>query len=192
MLTQLKPTLFRHLDLEDAELQVGREWASDAKDHRQLLRAAVAAKLNLNEAQRFDLMNLSCPPRVEGVSISLSHCPRAGGFLLWPQKSAQIGFDLEDPGRIQGAVVERISTLAELNAAPSPALLWVAKEATFKSLFGPSQPAAISTIFVAKWESIEPSIWGFHAQVQGLNDKWIKGVAATFMNLVLGLAKFPA
>jgi hypothetical protein len=65
---------------------------------------------------------------------SISHTSKAGGYA-WTDSEKPLGFDLEDPSQITAAVVERVAlNSAEFISSPSPAFLWVAKEAAFKGL----------------------------------------------------------
>jgi hypothetical protein len=90
------------------------------------------------------------------LRFSLSHSPEWGGFAC-VSSLCGIGFDIEDGARFAGArgraIARRVAVDArELEEAPSPGLLWVAKEAAFKSLrFAGRQPATISQICVYNW-----------------------------------------
>jgi hypothetical protein len=190
--------LCRLLGIDSAILSVGSEWSASRDGHRHEVRAAIAAALadrqkfshlNLNPSVREALFDLSKPPRISGVSISISHCPSAGGFVINPG-SVQVGLDLEEVDRVQEPAVARISRTDEYAAAPSAALLWAAKEATFKSLLGASQPSVLGQITINSWTQPESGIWRFAAGIQGLTHVQPQGLVVALKHLVLGLAKF--
>ena len=63
-----------------------------------------------------------------------------------------MGFDLEQPARAKEKTVLRISNKEELSASPSPASLWSAKEAAYKSVSSILSGAAIRQISVFDWK----------------------------------------
>ena len=72
-------------------------------------------------------------PYCPDIAISLSHCPLFGGFIFSVGRGLSLGFDVEEAVRIHRAV-EYLSGKDEINASPTRALLWVAKEAAFKAV----------------------------------------------------------
>ncbi len=129
-------------------------WGSSAPEYRTQLRRALCEKL-ISMGVQFDreqVMDLSKWPLAEGINISLSHCPEAGGWAItdWHQS---VGFDLEVPKRVKAEVVARVSNPSEVSSAPSAAALWVAKEASFKALRGPRQPLLISQVQISNWKA---------------------------------------
>ena len=195
----LKTKLLSYLDIESALFKTSADWSSRSVNYRQNLRAALLTALadhgkfpdlTLSREDEFDLQNLSFPPQLRDHSISISHCPLAGGFVVCPLPDGHVGLDLEDRTKVTHEVVVRMGSEEESLLAPDPALLWAAKEATFKSLLKASQPRALSAVSLTSWYTIEPGLWGFHAQIQGFNSKPVLGLAAFDQNLVVGLAKF--
>lgn len=144
------------LDLPLLELRLNEDWGSHHPHGRLALREALSQLTNENHR------DLSAPPRSSSLSISVSHCALLGGFVYTP-KPTKIGLDIEIIERAKEPVVKRISAPQEFSLAPTPALLWAAKEATFKSLIGPHQPPVLSDIVIGEWLSF--------GQVFGLEGK---------------------
>lgn len=130
----------RVLGLNSLHIEVRSEWASLETNSR------VAIRSRLKTLTGIDFSDLARLPRSERFSISISHCPSWGGFAMCEESGVVLGFDLEEPGRVSESTVRRISNESELSLSPTPAYLWVAKEAAFKSLRGPQQPAVTSRI----------------------------------------------
>ena len=66
--------------------------------------------------------------------ISIAHCPIMGGFIFSFNKDLLIGFDIEIAERIHDKLIRRVANTEEIKQAPDKALLWTAKEASFKCL----------------------------------------------------------
>lgn len=193
--------LLSFLDLDDARLEISKSWSAGSENYRSQLRLALLDSLTdksnfpgleISNIAAAAINDLSAPPKVVGYSISISHCPIAGGFLVSPINDGQVGLDLEDRAKVSREIVLRMGDESEVLLAPEPAVLWAAKEATFKSLLGPSQPSALSQVKIAGWYNLDLHIWGFQAQIQGVTTNPIMGVAHVHENLVVGLAKFTA
>lgn len=151
------------------QCEIHIHWASESvnpkahSQHRQLIRT------RLSEISGMDLTEPSRRPHAPGLEISISHCPLAGGFALCDSQNT-IGFDLEEAIRLQDSVVKRVSQVEEFAQAPSPAHLWVAKEAAFKSLAPHQQPSVLSKIAVRDWLSIDPNLGRKDGEkLEGLN-----------------------
>jgi len=86
---------------------------------------------------------------------SISHCRTLGGFAFSVYDSGHVislGFDLEETDRVTTEIARRIClTAEEFEKAPSPASLWSAKEAAFKTLKGPQQPKTVSELELTDW-----------------------------------------
>lgn len=75
---------------------------------------------------------------------SISHTKGAGAFAL---SDCPVGIDLELRHRpLSDKALHRISDLRERALVQDPIMLWVIKEAAWKSLRGPRQPPTISSI----------------------------------------------
>lgn len=166
-------------------LDVRPEWRSSASNgHRLKIREALAERLHDP-----GLLDLSKLPANESSSVSISHCPLAGGYALG-SPNATLGFDLEDATRVRPAVVARVSLAHELTEAPSVPLLWTAKESAFKALRGVQQPAVVSELKITGWRtalsSIEPishqNLWVFEALHSSRNES----IAGNGVTLQLG------
>jgi phosphopantetheinyl transferase len=94
---------------------------------------------------------------------SISHTQDLGGFACIKTDGKAIGFDIELIARVSDEVAKRVCTdPTELSAAPSPAHLWVAKEAAFKALKGKSQPLVLSQIVLTNWRKQDSQIETYH------------------------------
>lgn len=176
-------------------LKVSPDWNSSIENHRLLLRKSLALELTQNGYSGSDLqevLNLNKIPKLLNGSASISHCPLAGGWALSLGHEKQIGFDLEVASKISSAVVVRMGSEAELELAPGPAQLWAGKEATFKSLLGPTQPVVLSQIRITNWRTESSNLWQFTAQIQGVTRGECYGVVAIKDDLVMGISQFEA
>jgi len=126
------------------------------------------------------------------LQYSISHCPVIGGFICLSPKSRQrIGLDLEDPNRVNEKNMGRISSAEELEKAPDPASLWVAKEAFYKSLPLELQPLIISQTEITKWVRLKRNMytfWGNQKETQLFSNS--KGVVIAYEGLKIGLCIF--
>ena len=128
------------LELPKIEVILKKRWGSENPSHREEIHGEV--KKRMGQLGPF-------------FDASIAHTQSLGGFsfIQYPQESViQIGMDLEVIARTQEATVQRVSSDNEYAAAPSPAALWVAKEASFKSLKGPQQPKTIGQLVIGDWK----------------------------------------
>jgi hypothetical protein len=92
------------------------------------------------------LNDLSMPPRLDGWSISVSHCAGVGGFHA-SESQIHVGLDFEIASRVTPAIARRVAAfkseekiLAEIETARlPPVIFWAAKEAGIKA-FGNRDP----------------------------------------------------
>lgn len=112
-------------------------------------------------------LDLSMPPRAEGLSLSVSHCPTLGGYVV-VNAPAFVGIDIEQVERVTPALVERVSKIhVEVKTAPSPAHLWTAKESSWKcfqsvtSHLNIQSPETLSEIAILNWQCLDPDCNGF-------------------------------
>jgi hypothetical protein len=137
------------------EAYVNAEWGSGQLGHREKIRAALEHQLSTHwakdvaYAEFVHLKDLDLIPRFKKIHVSISHGPELGGFVI---SKKPVGFDLEKKDRIHEKIVRRISLEREVEAAPSLAQLWAAKEAAFKSLREFRQPPAISELEIGAWD----------------------------------------
>ncbi len=131
------------LRISSLEVVLKSEWGSREPGHREQIHSQLKKKM----AHAYPLSD-----------SSISHCPSLGGFVFAQQGKQnifQIGFDVEETARISDAAARRIcQTAAEFELAPSSASLWTAKEAAYKSLKGPSQPATVSEVTLTSWSLV--------------------------------------
>ena len=129
------------------QIHLHADYGSSNPSYRNLIRTHLAL---LEENASADILDLNKIPTLSHHSVSISHCASLGGFAVVNQPK-QIGFDIEVFDRVSDAVAQRISTPEECRAAPNSAALWVAKEATFKSLRSKHQPPVIADILIYDW-----------------------------------------
>ena len=134
------------------------------------------------ELQRL-LMPGTRPKRGFPANFSLSHCPFFGGVLLTFDQNISLGLDLELNHRV-GRTVERVSCQRECWEAPAPSLLWVAKEASFKSL--PENKGVFLThLHISDWKRMgETHSFRFRSEGHGQG----QGFAFSLGGLSLGCA----
>ncbi len=148
------------LSLDDLEVLIGPA----TKNQRFYLRQQTLQALKDRNifAEENKILNLETLPTLNKGDFSLSHSREFQGLML-SQKHQYLGFDIEDPGRVAPAIALRISNSSELQAAPQPSLLWVAKEAAFK-VFSKSQGAQlISNIQLNHWTLLTKGMFAVHA-----------------------------
>jgi len=132
--------------------EIRPEWGSQSSgDFRSLIRQNILKTLNASE----DVLDLTHRPHVPGWSLSISHCPTAGGWVGVPSPN-KIGLDLELESRLSLDTIRRVSTSDEIQAAPKPHWLWSAKEALYKARGG-GRP--ISSFKVDSWEGVADIEW---------------------------------
>jgi hypothetical protein len=144
-------------------LKTDRAWSADQESNRGQIRTALSSLVGE------DLADLKKLPDTARFSVSVSHCPGLGGFVVVAKsgdKPVVVGFDIESADRVNEKTAARVSLPEEVSAMPSPAHLWSAKESVFKSLRGNSQPSALSQINIHEWqtyrhEKLEPRIGDF-------------------------------
>ncbi len=66
-----------------------------------------------------------------------------------------LGVDAEKSSRVTDKVLKKIKKESD-DAIAQNSFLWVAKEAAFKALQGPSQPTAFSLINIKNWSDVGP------------------------------------
>ena len=97
------------------------------------------------------LLNVDKIPQTSFSNQSISHCSVCGGFIITPP-FLDVGLDLENSKRdIHKKTVLKVADLSELQEAPCPEALWMAKEASFKSIFRTKNIKLLSQIFISKW-----------------------------------------
>lgn len=134
------------------------EWGSQANtSYRNQIREGIVEHFSpLSEAMRFQILNLDLLPKIEGHSISISHCDHLGGFAT---ARVPVGFDILDRRRFNLKAIQRVSTEQELKACPDPALIWPAKESVYKLANGKFQ--VISEIVILNWTKIGDRFYRF-------------------------------
>lgn len=110
------------------------------------------------------IKDLSQIPQVSFANISIAHCPSAGGYA-YTDPEFNLGFDLEETGRVSENLIRRVSDEQEVSLAPDATSLWVAKESAYKSLLGKDQPKVLSAVKIAHWNMVQ-QIFTFSFEVQ--------------------------
>jgi 4'-phosphopantetheinyl transferase len=129
-------TIAKALNIPDLIINVNASWGSDKEGHRERI---------LDDIRKTKTF-------FKGLgNSSISHTYGAGGYAYAPS-DFHIGFDIEKRARVHATTVRRVSVSdEEVQKARHPESLWVAKEAAFKALRGPTQPKVISAIEVVEW-----------------------------------------
>ena len=133
------------LKCESLEIHLSDEWNAVKRSELRSAAGQFAGR---------DFSDLSALPHDETWSLSLTHCKSAGGFAA-VKKPLRVGLDLEIADRIEERVVRRVSSNEEVATAPNVSLLWVGKEALFKSLREFDQPSVLGELRLLNWQKIE-------------------------------------
>jgi hypothetical protein len=145
----------RELGLPELTVVLRHDWGSSEEGSRARIRRHLFENFDADES----VLDLNLTPRLPRHALSISHHRKVGGFALAPAP-ARIGFDLELRARARGDLVRRVCvTDEEFRAAPDPCALWMAKEAAYKSLAGPSQPPGLSDLEIRAWEPLLPDVF---------------------------------
>lgn len=123
------------LQHSNIEVHARSEWGSQNTGHRDLIRQMMS-ELDKSSTYKY----------------SISHTTGMGVLVYsldW------VGVDVEVTDRVTNQVMQRVSTLAEIQEAPTLAALWCAKEAAFKALKGFRQPSVISDVSIGGWKKID-------------------------------------
>lgn len=106
------------------------KWASTYSEHRLKLRRQLY-KYTKNKS----VLDLTQRPGLPEQSISISHCPKIGGFVISKKK---VGLDLEQYQRLSQNLIQRISDNVELKYFDNNSyqIVWTVKEAVFKASQG--------------------------------------------------------
>jgi len=179
---QLFAPLSVRLGLTTLEFHASPHWGSNTADHRELLREALETRIKelgcvLTQKNPYPVsapadLSTASAEIARSISISISHAKSVGGFALLSSHEGSIGFDIEDIGRVTDAVAKRISAPGEQKPESLESdLFWAAKEAAFKALRGPRQPAVLSDFGLA-FNQIDESTHFFEiaipSKIQGL------------------------
>ena len=122
------------------------------------------------------LLKPGLKPEQALMAISISHCKDLALFVFTfkksPEENLSIGIDIEKTQRVSPALVSRISKEEELLQSPKPSLLWVAKEASFKSFSGGKKTLLLSECHISSWQKKKKS-YHFQAQYKAQKSKGI-------------------
>ena len=135
------------------------------------------------------LLEIGIKPVCPFASLSISHCGNLGACFFIFDKTVSIGLDVERKKRITKAIVNRISSKKEVQQSPSPSLLWVAKEASFKCLSDNQSPLLLSDCLISKWKkekTKEIYFFDFYSKTMG---KKSFGTACFIDDLALAYAE---
>lgn len=174
---------------------LNEDWGSQADEFRLRLRKAIISKLaspgSTVSKQVIDtLLDLSVPPQLNpqlsDLKISISHSKGLGGWIQ-AETSSFVGFDIELSSRLSLSPVKRVSTQQELASAPSPAHLWTAKEASFKSLCLTHNLQTLSQVETQTWIPLQNHWWMFKAVCGG--ETRGNGLSGPYKGFHLGLFK---
>src|SRR5262245_57292855 len=94
------------LGLSDLRFQAREEWGACFDGHRLAIRNALQKSLVENGADPVEVdefQNLEKVPRSPFARVSISHCPKLGGFA-WSRDANGLGLDIESSERISSQV----------------------------------------------------------------------------------------
>lgn len=125
------------------------------------------------------------------LAYSVSHSKVLGG-AAFAAGELQVGFDLEETSRVSEAVALRVSDKKQLEMAPTPAALFVSKEAAFKALRGHRQPLILSEVQILEWKIHDFSLplYNFTAGLKSQQFQWF-GVCFQDGENTVGISVFP-
>ncbi len=113
-------------------VSANEHFGSTVEGHRAAIRHSIKDDLigvvDLRSIE--SILDLSRPPSVSGLSISISHCRGIGGYVISGDQ-VNIGFDVEEERRINQKILDRISHPED---HPLGQYTWVAKESAAKAL----------------------------------------------------------
>lgn len=93
--------------------------------------------------------------------FSLSYCPSMAGVLLCRDDSLSVGLDIEEIDRVRKKTAQRIcSDGREYSRTPGPAILWTAKEASYKAM-PQNKGLFLRDILTFNWRTLEGGTHGF-------------------------------
>jgi phosphopantetheinyl transferase (holo-ACP synthase) len=119
---------------------------------------------------------------IEGWSYSISHTSEVGAYLL-SDMSFSLGLDIEDTSRISVPVAKRVSGALEFVKAPTPAVLWVAKEASLKA----ARSTLITDVSIRDWKSQTSGVYEFVGQ-DLVTEKMLRGLVLQTPELSMAVA----
>lgn len=132
----------------NAEFFCDTKWASTYSEHRLNLRRHVYKK-----TKNKSVLNLNERPKLPDQFISISHCPKMGGFVISKEK---VGLDLEQHQRLSLNSIRRVATESEIERFDDHhyPLIWTIKESVFKCGSGVDVPMSKVSILDFKINSI--------------------------------------
>ena len=133
-------------------LILNKDWGSLNSNYRSDIRNFLAQHFStyFSREQIMRLHDLNQRPLISEGSFSVSHCKSLGGFSY--SKNSH-GFDLEEKKRISMEILRRTCSPSELESAPTPEYLWVAKEACYKAISTQIDGIAMSDLECDHWQS---------------------------------------
>ena len=174
------------LSLPRLELVLKEEWSSKNPEFRQRIRESLLKDIDtvstVTAVQRRELLDLMRIPMHPQVGISITHNQKCGGYVIDPQGHG-VGLDAEIIGRVKEKVVARASSEREMQAAPSAAALWTAKEAALKCLNGSDdEPEVLSQVAIGGWQMDKGSKLSV-CRVVGVKDRPVDGAWGCVLDL---------
>ncbi len=137
-------------------------------------------------ADRKKLLMPGKRPWADLASISISHCKILGGFIFSLKLNISVGLDIEQIVRVKPGLIDRLSQVEEVQQAPVNALLWVAKEASFKCIPPGNDSLFISHICIFDWNLLQSDAYSFCFQAKDYKGN---GIAFIEKDLVIANAQ---
>lgn len=157
----------------------GPTWKKRVEMRNLLVKTLKGSLKNFPEDYGKKLLTPGIPPRIPGISISISHCPVFGGFVFSPGKDISLGLDIEKADRVSFRSVKYVSGFREIEETPEPSFLWVAKEAAFKSVPLKWGIFFLKDFFIFNWKRVKTDA---HSFTFLLKKKRIQGEGVVFTN----------
>lgn len=123
----------KHISNLELKFELSSKFNSNEPNYRQAIRQKISTDYSycFNREQLAKLADLTKLPIASVGYFSISHNQNMGGFSY---SNCKHGFDFEQVQRISINVIKRVCSEEEIQQAPRPEFLWVAKEAAVKAL----------------------------------------------------------
>ncbi len=166
VVSRIESLCLQELPIENLHICISDQWSSHASDHRDRLREALRKHLisrgGVVSEELEALSDLSRIPIFSNGSVSISHCPTFGGFVVHQGIGFQLGLDVEKRSRIRKEIAARVCDHDEIQFGPDPTLFWCAKESLFKSRYGMKEvPLVLSDLRVDGWRQVADEVYFF-------------------------------
>jgi hypothetical protein len=153
------------------------EFSAKNPVHRLNIRLGIVESNMFTDEENKNLLDLNQRPKSHSFYFAISHSDVVGGYV---QSDRVIGFDVERSERVLAKTIQRVSSEAEIAAAPAADFLWTAKEAVFKAV----SVHVLSQIEITNWTRLNSSeTFRFSCKpIEGLTLKHNFGFSQRFLD----------